>query len=311
MRCADAAPPSRGGKSGIRLAAPRTDLSERSASYSQEPRLFRTDRVPRCLYRLADRQFRLDARRVDHRRDSARRHSRPHPRALQHQDPVLGLQATKTPWLRARRNPGLMPYAGIRKGPLLGRASVDPNSPLNGGDYTRSVGISQERTRNRSLFGCTQARQNRHRPQGRPELLSMAPRKHPDPAWRISPRTLQLVPAMSHGSPVRTELPPRKCRTRASGLPAASVDLPNTSGPERMSSRAGAGSPPANRRAPAAQRSTPHRLQGGRRPVPACRRNLGPMLRERILSPSCSSAARKSACAAAGRRDPAPLCLER
>ena len=102
----------------------------------------------------------------------------------------------KTPWLRARRNTGLMPYAGIRKGPLPGRASVDPNSPLNGGDYTRSVGISQERTRNISRPSAVRRpRQNRHRPQVRPELLSMAPRKHPDPAWRISPRTLQLVPA--------------------------------------------------------------------------------------------------------------------
>ena len=78
-------------------------------------------------------------------------------------------------------------------------------------------------------------------------------------------------------------------------------------------SRASAGSPPANRPAPPAQRSAPHRLQGGRRPVPARRRNLGLMLREGILSPSGStkSAARKPACAAAGWRDPAPLFIER
>jgi hypothetical protein len=88
---------------------------------------------------------------------TARRHFHPHHRALQHQDPVLGLQAIKTPWLCARRNLGLMPYAGIRKGLLPGRASVDPNSPLNGRDYTRSVGISQERTRNKLPFGCTRA----------------------------------------------------------------------------------------------------------------------------------------------------------
>lgn len=141
----------------------------------------------------------------------------------------------KTPWLRARRNPGLMPYAGIRKGPLPGRASVDPNSPLNGGDHTRSVGISQERTRNGSPFGCTQAP-----PKPAPTASqTRAPIDGAEEASRpglahFSPDAPARSRAMSHGSPVRTALPPRKCRTRASGLPAVSVDLPNTSGPERM-----------------------------------------------------------------------------
>jgi len=207
-----------------------------------------------------------------------------------------------------------MPYAGIRKGLLPGRASVDPNSPLNGGDHTRSVGISQERTRNGSPFGCTQAP-----PKPAPTASqTRAPIDGAEEASRpglahFSPDAPARSRAMSHGSPVRTALPPRKCWARASGLPDVSVDLPNTSGPERMSNRASAGSPPANRRAPAAQRSAPHRLQGGRRPVPARRRNLGLMLREGILSPSGStkSAARKPACAAAGWRDPAPLFIER
>lgn len=101
-----------------------------------------------------------------------------------------------------------MPYAGIRKGPLPGRASVDPNSPLNGGDYTRSVGISQERTRNGSLFGCTQA-------PPKPAPTASQTRAPIDGAEEASGLGLAHFPqdaparsrAMSHGSPVRTPPP--------------------------------------------------------------------------------------------------------